>query len=291
MLGMGGKRIRPSLVLLACDLFNSDYRIAINPAIGIEIFHNFTLLHDDLMDYSSFRRNNPTVHTKWDQNTAILSGDVMSFLANKFISNVDPRVLVPVNYMFNKTAIEVCEGQMLDMEYSVSESITIPQYLNMIRLKTAVLIASSLSIGALVAEAPEAGINQIYNFGLNLGIAFQLQDDLLDIFGNEEILGKKIGNDIITNKRTYLFIRALEKSDNLQREELSRYYSGINFESQDKIEKVTKIFKSLDIKDETEVQINKHFNIAMEYLDAITIERGRKLVLTEFSEYLMKREK
>jgi len=224
ILGNGGKRIRPALVLLACDLFGADYRKALKPALGIEVFHNFTLLHDDLMDNSIVRRNRPTVHIKWDANTAILSGDAMSIMANSLICQVDPDAIVPVSRLFNKTALEVCEGQMLDMEYSARDNVTIEEYINMIRLKTSVLIAAALGIGAFIGGASEEESFILYNFGMNLGLAFQLQDDLLDSFGNEQVFGKKIGNDIITNKRTFLVIKAFEKAKGEDLHLLIKYF-------------------------------------------------------------------
>jgi geranylgeranyl diphosphate synthase, type II len=291
ILSNGGKRLRPALVLLACDLFEADYRKAFSPALGIEVFHNFTLLHDDLMDNSTVRRNRPTVHIKWDPNTAILSGDVMSILANKLICMVDSETIIPVNRLFNKTALEVCEGQMLDVEYSQKENVTISEYINMIGLKTSVLIAASLGIGAIIAGASEHDSDNLYKFGMNLGIAFQLQDDFLDSFGDQDVFGKKIGNDILTNKRTFLVIKAFEKAQDKVLHELKMYFSGIEFDPREKINNIIKIFNKLDIRKETEDQINKYHDMALKYLNDLDVPQKRKKVLIEFSEALIKREK
>jgi geranylgeranyl diphosphate synthase type II len=291
ILSNGGKRLRPALVLLACDLFGTDYHKAISPALGIEVFHNFTLLHDDLMDNSSVRRNMPTVHIKWNQNTAILSGDVMSILANKLICMVSSETIFPVSALFNKTALEVCEGQMLDMEYSQKENVTIPEYINMIRLKTSVLIAASLGIGAHIAGASENDSSILYKFGLNLGLAFQLQDDLLDSYGDPEVFGKKIGKEIITNKTTFFFINAFEKAQGSELIELKKYFSGETFDPLEKIEHVINIFIKLGIREAVETQINEFYNKALEHLSNLNLPAERKKILIAFSESLMKREK
>jgi geranylgeranyl diphosphate synthase type II len=291
ILGNGGKRLRPALVLLACDLFGGDYHKAIYPALGIEVFHNFTLLHDDLMDNSTIRRNKPTVHVKWDANTAILSGDVMSILANSLIGKADSESMPSVSRLFNKTALEVCEGQMLDMEYADKEAVSISQYINMIGLKTSVLIAASLGIGALIAGASEKESDILYNFGMNLGLAFQLQDDLLDSFGDQEIFGKKIGNDILTNKRTFLVIKAFEKAGEEELLDLKKYFSGSIFNPDEKINSVLRIFNKLDIKKETQDLIHFHHEKAISYINELDIPSDRKIVLVDFSKELMKREK
>ncbi len=291
ILSDGGKRLRPSLVLLACDLFGGNYHKAIYPALGIEVFHNFTLLHDDLMDNSSIRRNRPTVHVKWDPNTAILSGDAMSIIANDLICRVDDEKIRAVSNLFSKTAVEVCEGQMLDMEYAQKESVTISEYINMIRLKTSVLLAASLGIGSYIGGAPEKEADRMYYFGLNLGLAFQLQDDLLDSFGNQDLFGKKIGNDILTNKRTYLVIKAFEKAKGSDLLILSKYFSGIDFDPNEKIHQVISVFNSLDIKNDTQNQINIFHKKALKYLNEVNLSHERKKILLEFSEELIKREK
>lgn len=291
ILSDGGKRLRPALVLLACDLFGGNYHKAIYPALGIEVFHNFTLLHDDLMDNSSIRRNRPTVHVKWDPNTAILSGDAMSIIANDLICRVDDEKIRAVSRLFSKTAVEVCEGQMLDMEYAQKDSVTISEYINMIRLKTSVLLAASLGIGSYIGGAPEKEADRMYYFGLNLGLAFQLQDDLLDSFGIQDLFGKKIGNDILTNKRTYLVIRAFEKAKGSDLLILSKYFSGFDFDPDEKIHQVISVFNSLDIKNDTQNQITEFHKKALKYLNEVNLSHERKKILLEFSEELIKREK
>ncbi|MCB8999973.1 MAG: polyprenyl synthetase family protein [Bacteroidales bacterium] len=291
ILGNGGKRLRSCLVLLACDLFGADIRKAIKPALGIEVFHNFTLLHDDLMDNSIVRRGRDTVHIKWDANTAILSGDVMSILATDLVGSPDSGAVVPVSQMFNKTAIEVCEGQMLDMEYALFENVSIPQYINMIRLKTSVLIAASLGIGAIIGGASDREVESLYDFGLNLGLAFQLQDDLLDSFGDQSVFGKKIGNDILTNKRTFLLIRAFEKAKGQELDELKKYFSGEDFDPDEKIKKILNIFTLLKIKEETGKQIRTYIAEAQKDLEDLPVAAERKQVLSQFSENLLSRKK
>ena len=291
ILSNGGKRIRPSLVLISCDMFGTDYHKAIYPALGIEVFHNFTLLHDDLMDNSSMRRNRPTVHVKWNPNIAILSGDVMSIMANKLICMVDPDLIIPVERLFTKTATEVCEGQMLDMDYSQKNNVTIPEYIHMIGLKTSVLIAASISIGAIIARAKDNDIAALYNFGINLGLAFQLQDDFLDSFGKEEVFGKKIGNDILTNKRTFLLIKAFEVAKGKDLSDLKKYFSGQDFDPQEKITRVINIFTKLGIKNMTETQVQEYYNTAIKYLHTVSLAEERKQVMFEFSAELMKRKK
>jgi geranylgeranyl diphosphate synthase, type II len=287
----GGKRLRPALVLIACDLYGTDYNKAIYPALGVEVFHNFTLLHDDLMDNSTVRRNRATVHIKWNPNTAILSGDAMCIIANKLMSMVDSNSLVPVCNLFNKTALEVCEGQMLDMEYSERNDVSIPQYINMIRLKTSVLIAASLGIGSIIGGATEKDSTDLYNFGLNIGIAFQLQDDLLDSFGVQDIFGKKIGNDIVTNKRTFLVIKAFEKSKGSDLQNLKKYFSGEQSDPAEKIKQVIKIYNKLEIRKETENLIREYHNKALICLNSLSLAPERKKILIEFADTLMKREK
>jgi len=213
ILEIGGKRIRPSLVLAAYNLFKNDVETAINPALALEVFHNFTLLHDDIMDKADLRRNQQTVHKKWNENVAILSGDTMSIKAYELLSKIPAEFLSEVLQAFNKTALQVCEGQQLDMNFESRLDVSVEEYLEMIRLKTSVLIAVSLKIGAIMAGALRNDVHKLYDFGLNLGLAFQLQDDYLDAYGDVQAFGKKIGGDIVANKKTFLLIKALETSD------------------------------------------------------------------------------
>ena len=286
----GGKRIRPSLVLLGCDLFGEDYMKAIGPALGIEVFHNFTLLHDDLMDNSNVRRKNPTVHVKWNPNVAILSGDVMSIMSNQLVCNVEKHVLAPVISLFNTTALEVCEGQMMDINFEHQENVSIRGYLKMVGLKTSVLMAASLKMGAIIAEAAVKDCEDIYSFGYNLGLAFQLQDDLLDTYGDSEIFGKKIGNDIVTNKKTYLMIKALELATGDKLKELRTILSKSDFEPNEKISAVKDIFNELNIRSITEDRINHYFEKASINLEAIMVNPERKKALIDFSRTLMGRD-
>jgi geranylgeranyl diphosphate synthase, type II len=291
VLANGGKRIRPAMLIMAAELFGSDPKLAIYPALAIEVFHNFTLLHDDLMDNSTVRRNRPTVHIKWDQNTAILSGDVMSIIANKLLLQSSSSRIVKAGLLFNQTAIEVCEGQMLDIEYSKKDNISIPEYLNMIRLKTSVLIAASLGIGAILGNSGDQDLSLIYDFGLNLGMAFQLQDDLLDSFGNEEKFGKKIGNDILTNKKTFLALTAFANASGKDRSDLQSFFSGYDFDPIKKITSVLGIYKKLNVKNFTETEIRKYHEIALDNFNKIDVPEEKKKNLKNLAEMLIAREK
>ena len=222
----GGKRLRPILVLQGCQLFHDDIERALKPALGIELFHNFTLLHDDIMDKAFMRRNQPTVHTKWDINRAILSGDAMAIQANIFIASCDAKLLPDVLGVFNKTALQVCEGQQYDLNFEIMDEVTVDQYMNMIRLKTAVLLAGSLKIGAIIGGATEKQAGLVYDFGHDMGMAFQLQDDYLDTFGDPETFGKNIGGDILSNKKTFLLIKARQRANPAQLKELNEWYDG-----------------------------------------------------------------
>lgn len=291
ILSTGGKRIRPALVLMACDMFGGTYSSAIFPALAIEIFHNFTLLHDDIMDKSEMRRGKPTVHHKWDENIAILSGDVMSMLASRLINESPGITLKNVNDVFTKTAMEVCEGQQFDMNYESEMQVSEAEYLRMIELKTAVLLAASLKIGAMLGGAADKDAEELYQFGKNLGIAFQLQDDLLDTYGKEEEMGKKTGMDIIDNKKTILMITALQDADEAQKEQLMHWLNVIEFNASDKVSAVVDIFDSLDIKSKIEAMIKKYYDHAIEDLKNLNRPEEEKTELYSFADYLMKRKK
>lgn len=285
----GGKRIRPALTLLACNLFSENYKNAIFPALAIELFHNFSLIHDDLMDNSPLRRNEATLHIKWNPNTAILAGDALNILAYKLINQVERKILPEILEIFNDTAIKVCEGQMMDMDFESRNDVTVDEYLKMISLKTSVLLASALKIGAITGAADKENADTIYKFGYNLGLAFQLQDDLLDTFGDEKIFGKKIGNDIITNKKTYLFIKTLELASEKQKENLKYLYSSKTINNDQKIRKVMEIFHDLKIRSHTEKIIHDYHQDSLEYLDKLDINKERKNVLEHFAIHLLKR--
>ncbi len=290
ILSIGGKRIRPALVLLACDMFAGSVDSAMHPAIAIEIFHNFTLLHDDIMDRSELRRGNPTVHLKWSENIAILSGDVMSIMAGRFMNEAPGAVLRNVNEVFFRTAREVCEGQQIDMNFEKRLVVEEKEYLRMIELKTAVLIAASLKIGAMVGGAAEKNAEDLYLFGRDLGMAFQLQDDLLDVYGNPESFGKKLGTDIVDNKKTILMITALRDAGEKQREVLTKWLKEEEFDPEKKVNDVTAIFNELQVKDKVKKKVDDYYKTSIESLNRLNTPENRKSELYRFAEYLMKRE-
>jgi len=289
-LGLGGKRIRPALLLLANDLFGGKQALAIDAAIAIEIFHNFTLIHDDIMDNAPIRRGHPTVFKKWNVNTAILSGDVMLVESYKLISTCESVVLPEVLKTFNKMAAEVCEGQQYDMNFETQQNITIDDYLKMIELKTAVLLGASLRIGALIAKASVTDVNHIYAFGQNIGIAFQLMDDLLDVYGNPEKFGKQVGGDIISNKKTYLLLKAKELAKNELKKELEFCLSSKTLSPENKVNRVKAIYSQLKIKDLPMNEMNHFYNTAIAHLDSIEVPNDKKLVFEQFAKGLMQRE-
>ncbi|PIQ15541.1 MAG: isoprenyl synthetase [Flavobacteriales bacterium CG18_big_fil_WC_8_21_14_2_50_32_9] len=289
-LGLVGKRIRPALLLLANDLFGGKQALAIDAAIAIEIFHNFTLIHDDIMDNAPIRRGHPTVFKKWNVNTAILSGDVMLVESYKLISTCESVVLPEVLKTFNKMAAEVCEGQQYDMNFETQQNITIDDYLKMIELKTAVLLGASLRIGALIAKASVTDVNHIYAFGQNIGIAFQLMDDLLDVYGNPEKFGKQVGGDIISNKKTYLLLKAKELAKNELKKELEFCLSSKTLSPENKVNRVKAIYSQLKIKELTMNEMNHFYNTAIAHLDSIEVPNEKKLVFEQFAKGLMQRE-
>lgn len=289
-LGLGGKRLRPLLVLTSCQMFGGDINDAINPAIGIELFHNFTLLHDDIMDEAPLRRGKETVYKKWNSNVAILSGDTMFALANKYLLKTRPGAISNVVGLFNQTAIEVCEGQQFDMDFEKAEQISIPDYIEMIRLKTAVLLAASLKIGALIADADPTDCELIYRFGINIGIAFQLKDDLLDVYGDQEKFGKVSGGDIIAGKKTYLFLKALETAGS-QAQEFSRLYNSHTIDNKSKVERVKEFFNENKIEMHTRKLIEEYYQKALSDLAQISLPQEAMEVLKEYTAVLMEREK
>ncbi len=290
ILSLGGKRLRPALCLLACDMFGGKIEDALDPAIGIEMFHNFTLLHDDIMDNAPIRRGKPTVHVKWNQNVAILSGDTMMAKSYDFIMNAPENVRNEVFSAFNKTAIQVCEGQQFDMNFENRKDVSIDEYIEMIRLKTAVLVAVSLKIGAMIAGASEHESETLYDFGENLGIAFQLKDDLLDVFSDEEKFGKTSGGDIVANKKTFLYLKALSLADMRQADRLRELFSEQPKDAEKKIREVRQIYETLDISRHTNQEIEKYYSLAMNYLDSIDLASDRKAELIGFAGQLKKRE-
>ena len=289
ILQLGGKRIRPVLTLMATDIFSSDYKKALPAALAVEVFHNFTLIHDDIMDDAPLRRGKATVHEKWDIDTGILSGDAMLILAYQYFENYDPVVFQKLAKLFSKTALEVCDGQQLDVDFETRNDVTISEYINMIRLKTSVLVAAALKMGAIVAETSKENANLIYDFGLNLGLAFQLQDDYLDTFGDPETFGKQIGGDIIENKKTFLYLKALEVSNKEDKDKLQFYYKQKLEENSIKITEVTKIFELNGIPLLIKEQIGNYTEKAFETLAKMNIKDESKKGLKNFGLWLMNR--
>lgn len=288
-MSMGGKRIRPLLTLLACDLFNGHFEQALAPALGIEIFHNFTLVHDDIMDNAPLRRGRPTVYRKWDINSAILAGDTMFALANEYISKSDPTVLPAVLQVFNQTAREVCEGQQLDMNFERDPEVSLADYLEMIRLKTAVLIGCSLKVGSLIAGAGIKDADDLYFFGENLGMAFQIQDDLLDTFGDEETFGKKTGGDITSNKKTWLFLKAMEIADPKLKEKIILCYCDEYMDPEMKFLTVKGLYTDLRLPQYARDEITHYYNKAQEFLKRLSLPESKLGTLKTFCDKVMNR--
>lgn len=289
-LQLGGKRIRPVLVLLACELFNGKYEDAVPAALGIELFHNFTLLHDDIMDNAPLRRSKQTVHEKWNTNVAILSGDTMFVKACQQFLLANTTNTKQVLDSFFKTAVEVCEGQQLDMNFETQNHVKIDDYIEMIRLKTAVLLGGALKIGAYIGNANEENANWIYHFGMHIGIAFQLQDDILDVFGDAEKVGKQVGGDIISNKKTFLLLKALELCNDEQSKELNSWINKKDFIPTEKVTAVTNIYNALNVRELAEQEMNNHFKIALNYLSLINVPTDNKYELERLANKLMERE-
>lgn len=288
-LEMGGKRLRPVLLLLAYNLFSEDISAAVPAALAIEVFHNFTLLHDDIMDKADVRRNRPTVHLKYSENAAILSGDAMAFQSYKYLVECKSPRLIEVIDLFTTTAIEVCEGQQYDMDFENRLDVSEREYLEMIRLKTAVLLACSLKAGALLANSTDEVAHKLYEFGINLGLSFQLQDDWLDTFGKQETFGKKIGGDILANKKTYLLINALEKASESQRSELLAWINKEEFNADEKIKAVTNIYNQLDIKTISSNSVDYYFQKSIKLLDSISLDNVVKQPLLSLANKLLTR--
>lgn len=289
ILGLGGKRMRPVLTLMSAEVFDADYKKALPAALAVEVFHNFSLIHDDIMDDAPLRRGNVTVHEKWDINTGILSGDAMLILAYQYFEKYEPAIFRDLAKLFSKTALEVCEGQQWDVDFETRTDVSIPEYLKMIQYKTAVLVAAAMKMGAIIAETSEDNANLIYDFGLNLGLAFQLQDDYLDAFGNPETFGKQVGGDIIENKKTYLYLKALEFASNDQAKKLVDLFSIHPQDSSDKIEAVKEIFVASGAAQETKNAIQDFTFKAFDTLQNISIDNEKKEMLRTFGENLMGR--
>lgn len=287
ILEIGGKRVRPVLAVMGYNIYKDDIEKAYPTALGIEIFHNFTLLHDDLMDRADVRRGKPTVHIKWNDNTAVLSGDAMLIEAYKEITKTEKEYLHEVLPLFSKMATEICCGQQLDMEFEKRIDVSIEEYIEMIRLKTAVLLGCALKCGAIIAGASKHDADALYDFGINIGLAFQIMDDLLDVYGNPETFGKKIGGDILCNKKTYLQIKALQNEE--AKSELMEWIDKTDFDESEKIKAVTSIYDKLGLKKSTEDAIREYYRKGIAYLDKVNVEESRKIELKNLAENLLTR--
>jgi geranylgeranyl diphosphate synthase type II len=289
ILSLGGKRMRPVLTLMTAEVFKADYKKALPAAMAVEVFHNFSLVHDDIMDDAPLRRGEQTVHEKWNINTGILSGDAMLILAYQYFEQYEPAVFRDLAKLFSKTALEVCEGQQWDVDFETRKDVTIPEYLKMIEYKTAVLVAAAMKMGAIIANASEENAGLIYDFGLNLGLAFQLQDDYLDAFGDPETFGKQVGGDIIENKKTYLYLKAVEFSDVKQAQQLNDLFAIHSDDNTKKINDVKNIFNNSGASEETQKAIKEYTFKAFETLEKMNIELSKKEMLRAFGENLMGR--
>ena len=289
VLEQGGKRIRPILMMLAYELYKDHPEDIILPAVGLETYHNYTLLHDDLMDNADMRRGNQTVHKKWDANTAILSGDSMLVLAYRCMQQVSDNKLRPVLETFTETALQVGEGQQYDMDFEKRNDVSEEEYIEMIRLKTSVLLACALKMGALLADAPKEDTDNLYKFGEQMGLAFQLQDDYLDVYGDPKVFGKAVGGDITSNKKTYMLINAFNRANAHQREELIRWTTAKEFDKQEKILAVTQLYNEMNIDRLAQEKIACFFEQSRGYLDAVQVPEQRKAHLREFAGRMMKR--
>jgi geranylgeranyl diphosphate synthase type II len=289
ILGLGGKKMRPVLTLMSTEIFDEHYTKALPAALAVEVFHNFSLVHDDIMDDAPLRRGKVTVHEKWNINTGILSGDAMLILAYQYFEQYEPAVFRDLAKLFSKTALEVCEGQQWDVDFENRSDVTIPEYLKMIEFKTAVLVAAALKMGAIVAQTSVENANLIYEFGLNLGLAFQLQDDYLDAFGDPSTFGKQVGGDIIENKKTYLYLKAIEFASSQEKDQLLQLFSVSLEENAEKIEVVKTIFNATGASRATQQAIQDFTLKAFATLDKMKIETDKKAILKAFGENLMNR--
>jgi geranylgeranyl diphosphate synthase type II len=290
ILSLGGKRIRPVLVLMSYSMFRDDFESILEPALAVEIFHNFTLMHDDIMDKAPLRRSKQTVHARWNENIAILSGDVMLVRAYDQLLEADDAILKQLTRRFNETASMVCEGQQYDMNFEEINDVTIPQYIHMIRLKTAVLLGFSAEMGGILGYADTDVCRLLFEFGTNIGLGFQLMDDLLDLYGASEKVGKQVGGDIIANKKTFMLLRALEKATPAQQKELQQWLQAGSFDPEEKIDAVRTIFDQLNIREETEQEMEKYFEAGMRSLDAVPANSDLKIPLIAMVNFLRKRE-
>jgi geranylgeranyl diphosphate synthase type II len=291
VLSMGGKRIRPTLMLLSYNLFKDDPESILSSACALETYHNYTLLHDDLMDKAPLRRGHQTVHEKWNANVAILSGDSMLVLAYQRMLQCREDKMKPVLDLFTETALEIGEGQQYDMEFETRTDVREEEYIEMIRLKTSVLLACAMKIGAILADAPEEDADNLYKFGEQIGLAFQLQDDYLDVYGNTATFGKAIGGDILSNKKTFMLINAFNHADDNQRKELMRWITATDFDPKEKIDAVTNLYNKIGIDKLAIEKINYYFGQSRKYLDSVKVSAERKAELERYTDKMMHREK
>lgn len=290
VLEAGGKRLRPLLTLIAAEMYGTEWQKVLPAALAIEVFHNFTLMHDDVMDKAPIRRGKPTVHVRWNTNTAILSGDQMLIEAYKQLAQLPADKLPRVLQMFNEMATGICEGQQYDVDFETATKVTIDDYIHMIRLKTSVLLATALKTGAYMADAPEEEQELLYDYGINIGLAFQLQDDILDVYGNPATFGKAVGGDIIENKKTYMYLTALQQADDATLQELQRWFDNKEeHQPQKKIEAVRAIYTQLGIREICEEVMRKYTEQAFAILDRIKLPAEKKLILRELGEHLLAR--
>ena len=290
VLSLGGKRIRPVLMLLGYNLWKDDPERILMPAVAVETYHNYTLLHDDLMDNADKRRGHDTVHKKWDANTAILSGDAMLVVAYQRLASVDQTKLKPVLDLFTETALEIDEGQQFDIDFENRSDVKEEEYIEMIRLKTSVLLACALKIGAILANAPVTDAEALYKFGEQLGLAFQLQDDLLDVYGDTKVFGKEIGGDIMCNKKTFMLINAFNHANEAQLKELQKWCSGEKFDRKEKVAAVTHLYDEIGIRQLCEAKIEYYFEESKKWLDKVSVPEERKAHLRAYVNQMMKRE-
>ena len=290
VLSLGGKRIRPVLMLMAYNLYREDVERIMVPALGLETYHNYTLLHDDLMDRADVRRGHPTVHRKWDENTAILSGDSMLVLAYQRMQQCDSACLPEVMALFTETALEIGEGQQYDMEFENRNDVAEAEYIEMIRLKTSVLLACAMKIGAILAGAPSADADALYDFGEQVGLAFQLQDDYLDVYGDFKVFGKRIGGDILCNKKTYMLINAQLLANDAQREELERWIAATEYDEEEKIQAVTRIYNEIGIPQLARKKIEYYYTLAEQSLARVALPQERKALLWKYAQEMLNRQ-
>ncbi len=289
-LSQGGKRIRPLLTLMACEMFGGNVENALYPAVGVEIFHNFTLLHDDIMDKAPIRRGQPTVYKKWNENIAILSGDAMFAVAYDFLIRTEPSYVQRIIKAFNRVAIGVCEGQQYDMDFETQDVVSIPEYIEMIRLKTSVLLGGALEIGGIIGNASDSDLQHLYAFGENIGLAFQLQDDWLDVYSDVDKFGKVHGGDIASNKKTFLYLKALELANDEQSKQLKHYFSSTHFNAEEKFNAVLSIYNELHIGEYMKSEMQNYQDLAMNSLSQISVSDEAKQPLKTLAESLLTRQ-